>query len=104
MRPDNFARAFLVIIKESIGLIEAQTTAGYIWVGLFSAAFIIHLWLPLLALSIIILKVLNYFRIAVRWVQWFIERGNQHPLDAIGYMAGMIVFVLAGILQWIGRG
>jgi hypothetical protein len=57
------------------------------------AALIVHLWLPVCGLCVAVLKMLNYFRLAVGRTQWFISRGNDHPLEAIGYVAAIIVFV-----------
>jgi len=61
--------------------------------GLLAAALVVHLWLPLLALSVVLLKALNYFRAAVGMTQDFLSKGSSHPLEAIGYVAGAIVFV-----------
>ena len=63
------------------------------WIGITISAFIVHLWLPLLVLCIGLLKLLNYLRRVVGWTQWFFKGGKQHPLDAIGYVAAVIVFL-----------
>jgi hypothetical protein len=65
------------------------------------AAFAVHLWLPLLVLCIGLLKALNYFRKAVGWTQWFVKGGKQHPLDAVGYVAAVLVFIATVVLQRI---
>jgi hypothetical protein len=69
------------------------------WFGTTISALIVHLWLPLLVLCIALLKTMNYFRRAVGWTQWFIKQGRQHPLDAVGYVAAMIAFVITIALQ-----
>ena len=62
------------------------------WLSLLLAAFVVHLWLPLLAISMGVLRMLNYFRKAVGWTQWFLEDGPNHPFEGIGYVASTIVF------------
>jgi hypothetical protein len=62
------------------------------WLSLLIAAFVVHLWLPLLAISMGVLRMLNYFRKAVGWTQWFLEDGPNHPFEGIGYVASTIVF------------
>jgi hypothetical protein len=63
------------------------------------AAFVVHLWLPLLALCVLFLRSLNYFRFAVGGVQWFLKRGREHPLDAIGTVAAILIFLVTMIIQ-----
>jgi len=63
------------------------------------AAFVVHLWLPLLALCVMFLRSLNYFRFAVGGVQWFLNRGREHPLDAIGTVAAILIFIATAIIQ-----
>jgi hypothetical protein len=79
----------------------------FIWAGTYKglalAALLVHLWLPLFALCISLLKVVNYLRGAVGWTQWFIKHGRYHPLDAVGYVAAVIVFGTAVLLRWISR-
>jgi hypothetical protein len=53
----------------------------------------VHLWLPLLALGILISKSVNYIRAAGRFSQWFFSRGQAHPLRSIGYIAAAITFL-----------
>jgi hypothetical protein len=61
-------------------------------------ALTIHLWLPLLALSMLALKFLKW---ATGKAQWFFEGGQEHPLRIIGYVASLLVFLGSGILsQW----
>jgi hypothetical protein len=51
------------------------------WV-LRPAAFVVHLWLPLLA------------------VQWFAKKGREHPLDAIGTVAAVFVLAATAVIQY----
>jgi hypothetical protein len=48
------------------------------------------------------LKALNLFRLWVGGAQWFLKSGKDHPLDAIGYVAGAVVFAGAGALRLAG--
>jgi hypothetical protein len=70
-----------------------------VWMPLLLAAFVVHLWLPLFALSVMLLRVLNYFRRAVGAVQWFLKRGREHPLDAIGSVAASLVLIATVVIQ-----
>ena len=56
------------------------------WRALLIAACVVHLWLPLFAVSAVLLR-------AVRWMQWFLKDGRQHPYEMIGYLSAAIVFV-----------
>jgi hypothetical protein len=62
---------------------------------------IVYLWLPLFALSIGVAKLINYFRVAVGGAQWFLKKGKDHPIEAIGYIASVIVFVGTAIYVWL---
>jgi hypothetical protein len=73
------------------------------WWTFFFGAMVVYIWLPLLALSLSIVKLLNNFRVAVTWTQWFIKRGKDHPFEAVGLVATPIVFVLLFVLVMIVR-
>lgn len=60
-------------------------------------AFIIYLWLPLLAIGMIGVRALSILGRTTAWVQWFIKQGNQHPLQAIGFVAATLMFILTSI-------
>jgi hypothetical protein len=64
------------------------------------AALVVHLWLPLFGLCVAILRMLNYFRAAVGMTQEILSRGTAHPLEAIGYVAAVIVFVTTAAFRW----
>jgi hypothetical protein len=34
-------------------------------------------------------------------MQWFIKRGRDHPLDAIGMVAALIVFIATSVLRLV---
>jgi hypothetical protein len=72
-----------------------------VWFALFVSAFVVHLWLPLFFICAGAFRGLNYLRVAIGWTQWFIKQGRQHPLEAIGYVAAVIVFVCSAIIQRI---
>jgi len=69
--------------------------------GLNVAPLAVHLWLPLFALSVGLLRMLNYFRLAVGKTQAFLKKGNEHPLEAIGYVAAAIVFCITVLSRLI---
>jgi hypothetical protein len=56
-------------------------------------------WLPLLALSIFTIQLFVRFSWAVTHTQWFLTAGDEHPLDAVGLVAAVVVFIVAGIWQ-----
>jgi hypothetical protein len=63
------------------------------------AAFIVHLWLPFFALCVGVLKGINYVLWPTKQAQWFLKRGKDHPLDAIGFVAAPLVFLIAKAVQ-----
>jgi hypothetical protein len=65
------------------------------------AALVVHLWLPSFGFCVVVLKILNYFRFAVGGTQWFLSRGSAHPLEAIGYVATVVVFATTIAVQHI---
>lgn len=77
------------------------STPDFMLIGITISALLVHLWLPLLVLCIGLLKLLNYLRKAVGWTQWFLKGGKQHPLDAVGYVAAVVVFATTVTLQRI---
>jgi hypothetical protein len=64
-------------------------------------ALAMHLWLPLLALGVMLGQAVSYFGAAANWTQWFIKQGRNHPFDAVGYVAAVILFVGAALFQWV---
>jgi hypothetical protein len=59
----------------------------------FAPAFLVHLWLPLYGLAALCIWLLYPIFRAIRWFQWFLEEGDNHPLRAIGIVATGVVFV-----------
>ena len=64
-------------------------------------AIAVHLWLPLFGFGLLCVRGLNYLMWATGKMQWFLKRGNDHPLDAVGCVLGALVFVGTGILQLV---
>jgi hypothetical protein len=62
-------------------------------------ALIIHLWLPLFALSTLIARLVFWIFRAVEKAQWFLKQGDAHPLKAIGIVAIIIVFGSAMLVK-----
>ena len=67
--------------------------------GILSPAMIIHLWLPLFALSTLIARLVFWILRAVEKAQWFLKQGDAHPLKAIGIVATIIVFGSAMLVK-----
>jgi hypothetical protein len=66
-------------------------------------AFAVHLWLLLFALGVIFLQVSNSFLWAAGKMQWFLKQGENHPLQAVGYVAAVIVFTVTAIGHVVWR-
>jgi hypothetical protein len=62
-------------------------------------AFIIHLWLPLFAISSLVVRLIYLLFRAVEKAQWFLKQGDAHPLKAIGIVATIIVFGSAMLVK-----
>ena len=62
-------------------------------------AFVIHLWLPLFALSSLVVRLVFLSFRAVEWAQWFLKQGDAHPFRAIGIVATIIVFGSAMLVK-----
>jgi hypothetical protein len=62
-------------------------------------ALAVHLWLPFLALCILVIRAVGAFLWTARKLQWFLKRGEQHPLQAIGYVAALTTFVATVIIR-----
>jgi hypothetical protein len=62
-------------------------------------ALVIYLWLPLFALSSLLLRMVFWIFRAVEKAQWFLKQGDEHPLKAIGIVATIIVFGSAMLVK-----
>jgi hypothetical protein len=47
--------------------------------------------LPFFALSVGVLKLLNYLLRAANTAQWFLKRGKDHPLEVVGFVAAPLM-------------
>jgi hypothetical protein len=63
------------------------------------AAFAIHFWLPLFALGVVFVHAINWFILLVSKTQWFLKKGQEHPLEAIGWVAAAIVFLISVVAR-----
>jgi hypothetical protein len=70
-----------------------------LFLRLMSPALVIHLWLPLFALSTLIARLVFWIFRAVEWAQWFLKQGDAHPVKAIGIVATIIVFGTAMLVK-----
>jgi len=66
-------------------------------------ALAVHLWLPLFGLAALATQIITRLSKAARWMQWFLKQGQHYPFQAIGYVAAIIVFVVAAIVQVVSR-
>ena len=60
-------------------------------------SFIVHIWLLLFAVGAIGVRLLVGLFRAVSWGQWFIKRGDQHPLQVVGMVAAVVVFIITAV-------
>jgi hypothetical protein len=67
-------------------------------------ALVVLAWLPLFGLSILLLRATRLINFAVGKMQWLLKDGKDRPLEAIGYVAGGIVFVVAVAWQLLLKG
>ena len=81
-----------------VGIAFAPSVVNFIGL-LVLPALAVHLWLPLFGFGLLCVRGLNYLFLAIGGMQWFLKRGNDHPLDAVAYVLGAIAFVGTGILQ-----
>ena len=70
--------------------------------AILMGAMVIHLWLPLFAMGIIGVRMLNVLREWAVGTQWFLKAGSQHPLQAIGHVAALSTFVVVAALKYLG--
>jgi hypothetical protein len=71
----------------------------YFYRMMFLSGLAVHLWLPLLGFGLLCVTGLNYLMRAIGGMQWFLKRGNDHPLDAVGWVLAAIVFVGTAVIR-----
>jgi hypothetical protein len=64
----------------------------------------VFVWLPLFAISILLLRLASPITWAVGKTQWFLKDGKEHPLEAIGMVASVIVFGAAVVWRVFFQG
>lgn len=79
-------QAVLVELLKMVGLLFLNSE-GYV-----PPALTVFVWLPLLAVGIIATRALKPLSWAVGKAQWALKDGNEHPLKAVGYLGGVLVF------------
>jgi hypothetical protein len=62
-------------------------------------ALVVFVWLPLLAIGILVARASGPFLWAVGRTQWFLKDGQNHPLKAVGCVATVVVFGVGLILH-----
>ena len=68
---------------------------------LFLPALIVFMWLPIFGYSLAIVRTFNALTPMVRKAQWLIKDGENHPLNAVGYVAAAIVFFVTLIWRHV---
>jgi hypothetical protein len=62
-------------------------------------ALLVHMWLPLFLFGGVISRSLQAFFRGVGATQWLIAHGRQHPIEAIGIVASILVFVIDAVFR-----
>jgi hypothetical protein len=60
-----------------------------------ASAFLVHSWLLLFAFGVVVVHLINSLRLATRQTMWFLKRGKDHPLQAIGFVSATAIFLVA---------
>jgi hypothetical protein len=58
-------------------------------------------WLPLFGTSAMLLRATDYLLLAAQKMQWFLKRGRDHPLQALGIVASVVVLCIAAVIRVI---
>jgi len=114
----SIANVTLEIITGAIAFAEAFQVDVSIWHIIFAwvdvvpkggivyPAIIVLLWLPLFMFGALGIRLLQIIRSAIGKTQWFIRDGNKHPIESVGLVAAILVFVATGAVHltrwWIG--
>jgi hypothetical protein len=65
---------------------------------------IVFAWLPLFSLSLMLIRLHNLLSPVVDKMQWFLKDGKDHPIIAVGYISGIIVFIIAAAWMYLLKG
>ena len=52
-----------------------------------------HLWILLVLVAVIVIRSAKFVPGAVSFMQWFFDKGDEHPLKAIGFVSAAVVFI-----------
>jgi hypothetical protein len=85
--------------RDNLDDVELSIEYPSFFLRTMAPAFIIHLWLPLFALSSLVVRLTYLLFHAVEKAQWFLKQGDAHPLKAIGIVATIIVFGSAMLVK-----
>jgi hypothetical protein len=66
-------------------------------------ALVTHIWLLLLAVAVALVRASRYFFLSVEKVQWVLKKGDEHPLEAAGYVAAVVVFFIGAASHLLFR-
>jgi hypothetical protein len=98
--PEEFKN--IVMIDAELGEMLPFVVPDVLLNRLAIAPLSVHLWLPIMALSLVASKALVYVTQATQWAQWFLKQGRHHPFEALGYVAALIVFAVALVFSRLG--
>ncbi len=65
---------------------------------MLAPAFAVHLWLPLFAIGVVAVRLFNPLVKSVGWLQWLVVNGRNRPVEVIGYIAAVLVFVATAMM------
>lgn len=98
-----------IVLYAKISFLQIFEKNDYDW-GLFysfavnmPAALLVYLWLPAFVVGAVTLRVIKPFFAIVKWMQWFIKRGADHPFEAIGLTAAVLNFSVVVIVEGVHR-
>jgi hypothetical protein len=75
-----------------------EPDSGQIFIAV--PAFIVFAWLPLFAFGLLLLRLSKPLAQTIEKAKWFLKDGKDHPLEAIGFVAGVIVFIIVTVWQF----
>lgn len=90
-----------IVVQTLYSVVVTHHTESGLMLGLPAA--IVFVWLPLFAIGICVLRVAKPVRWAIVRAQRFLKGGKEHPLDAIGYIAALVVLVGSLAFQCLFR-
>lgn len=67
----------------------------------FVAGLVVHSWLLLFASGVVVLRLLQRAARTARSARWFLRRGSEHPLEAIGLVAAVITFASTVLYKFV---